>query len=381
MSYLLQLISKYNIKQLSELQNILSKEPYYIQCKIDNNYMLLMYTGFNSFKDPNAIKISTECRGIILYQNNNKIQIVCYPFDKFWNFGEKYAANIDWNTVQIQEKLDGSIIKFWKHNGILRISTNSCIDAKKASTPSGRNYFDLVIDCLTDMGTTIDNIEPYILDNHTYIFELLHKDAKIIISYDTNKLVHIGTRNNLTLEEVHHSTNILNISKPVLHNFNHITLEDIISFVNSRNFSYEGVVIVDDHYNRLKIKGKDYVTAHHLRLNVGDPYLNAIKIVLNDEISEFLVYFPDKKYLLESVHKDITAYIQTIIDLYNTLMKYSQRKDWAIEVNRKNPSLMKLIMTLYTKFQGNEIENFHEIIWNLLKEIPIQNIATILKNK
>ena len=63
--------------------------------------------GNIDFTDP----LVKECRGIIIDLKNMKV--VCFPFNKFGNYTEYYADNIDWNTARVQEKIDGSIVKLY----------------------------------------------------------------------------------------------------------------------------------------------------------------------------------------------------------------------------------------------------------------------------
>lgn len=54
------------------------------------------------FSDP----LVCEARGIIIDVVNQTV--VCRPFDKFFNVQEQYAADIDWDTARVLEKIDGS---------------------------------------------------------------------------------------------------------------------------------------------------------------------------------------------------------------------------------------------------------------------------------
>ena len=49
-----------------------------------------------------------EARGLILDQDDNW-NVVAFPYGKFFNYGEELAAEIDWDTAQVYEKLDGCI--------------------------------------------------------------------------------------------------------------------------------------------------------------------------------------------------------------------------------------------------------------------------------
>ena len=94
-----------------------------IHVKEERGYVLLIYDSKADFNNP----IVQECRGIILDDEN---QIVCCPFYKFGNFYEKYVPDIDWNSARVEEKLDGSIVKFWYDKGKWNTSSNTQIDFK-----------------------------------------------------------------------------------------------------------------------------------------------------------------------------------------------------------------------------------------------------------
>ena len=78
-----------------------------------DNLVLFTYGIGCKFDQP----FHRECRGIILDQANNW-ECVSRPYDKFYNIGEPLAAEIDWNTAVVQEKLDGcfeynQLIQIW----------------------------------------------------------------------------------------------------------------------------------------------------------------------------------------------------------------------------------------------------------------------------
>ena len=108
-------------------EKLLSEKPYSLSIKRDGEYILFMYSQVDSdFSNP----IVQECRGITFHEKTWKC--VSMRFKKFFNVQEVNASHIDWSTASVQEKLDGSLISLWYHNG-WRISTNGTIDAKKAS--------------------------------------------------------------------------------------------------------------------------------------------------------------------------------------------------------------------------------------------------------
>ena len=68
-----------------------------------------------------------EASGSIFKFVDGRAQYVCRPFDKFFNVGEVNAADIDWSTAQVREKVDGSLMKIWFDNGDWHLSTNGTL--------------------------------------------------------------------------------------------------------------------------------------------------------------------------------------------------------------------------------------------------------------
>lgn len=104
------------IKDNANWEELLTKKPYCLKIKKDEDYTILSYNQIESdFYNP----IVRECRGIIL--ENSTLTPVCVPFYKFGNYGEGYVPDIDWSSARTQEKVDGSLIKVWYHNGKWRV--------------------------------------------------------------------------------------------------------------------------------------------------------------------------------------------------------------------------------------------------------------------
>lgn len=124
--------------------------------------------------------IVQECRGIILNKEDNW-NIVCYPYNKFFNFGESNAAKLNWDSkINAYKKLDGSLINLFYYKG-WNFSTSGNPDA---SGP-----------CLNNLGRQITfhelvkelwsqhNYEyPFKIDyNRTFMFELCTPLNKIVV--------------------------------------------------------------------------------------------------------------------------------------------------------------------------------------------------------
>src|SRR5690606_13664662 len=182
------------------------------------------------------------------------------------------AVDIDWSTARVLEKLDGSLAKLWYHNGGWHVSTNGTINAHNAELPMSivdpqtgyriDNYYDLFRLALWTADINYGEFKSKLDTDYTYMFELVSPYNRVVIPYTETKLYHIGSRNNKTLKEEELD---IGIEKPKEYSLS--TLEDCLWATERMLFSEEGYVVVDNQYNRVKIKSPNYVAAHHLKNN------------------------------------------------------------------------------------------------------------------
>jgi hypothetical protein len=174
----------------------LQEKPYYITIKRKDNFLMFNYSQIESdFYNP----IVKECRGAIL--EDGTFNPVCVPFYKFGNYGEGYVDTIDWNTARVQEKVDGSLIKVWNYNNEWHVSTNGTIDSRDAELANNisdfKTYYDLFMKAKKNVNLDFNKLDK----QFTYMFELISPYNRVVVPYTEISLRHIGTRNNMTLQE------------------------------------------------------------------------------------------------------------------------------------------------------------------------------------
>jgi hypothetical protein len=315
---------------------ILTSSPYCLKIdeKTINNvdYILFKYDQIESdFSDP----IVKECRGIILRKNDWKI--VCYPFKKFFNYGEGYSDTIDFETSKVQEKVDGSIMKMWYDGNEWIISTNGKIDSTDVTCAIGKSFNELFIESLKNQ---LDNDETKYNEffetlnkhkNYTYIFEMVHPLTRVVIEYDKPDLRHIGTRNNDTYEEL--DINI-GIQKPTEYKFN--SFDDVVNMSRLLPYSKEGYVVVDANWNRVKVKSPAYLAVHHLKNNGVISARRVIDIILKGEQSEVLSIFPeftDYFNVASEIFYNFKAELEKNIDDFKN-MTFESKKGFAMVASK-----------------------------------------------
>jgi len=285
-------------KTFEEIKALVTAPPYNLIIAEYEEFYLLKYSQIESDMGQ---PLCQECRGIILRKSDHKI--VCHPFHKFFNHGEGHAAKIDWNTARVQEKIDGSLIKVWRHENDFRISSNGCIEATEAKIPNGNSLGDLFLFAAHNQELMWDKILP----DHTYMFELISPYNKGVISYPKTAIYHIGTREHSTEQEKEID---LGIQKPREYSFN--SFDDMLEASQKLPFSEEGYVVVDANYNRIKVKSPAYVAAHHLKNNGILTPKRFLAIVLDNEINEFISYFPEFEEKTTEAKEKLDAYIAQV---------------------------------------------------------------------
>jgi len=315
------------IHQNPDWEELIFKPPYHIHTKRKGSCVLFKYTqrGLDCTSDFN-IELVRECRGIILDETDN-YKPVCVPFFKFANYGEPYADDIDWPSAKIVEKIDGSLIKVWYHNSKWRVSTNGNIDASDAIVGSGGvSYFDVFEEAIIKSNFDYDKLNP----SYTYLFELISPKTQVVIPHTETKLYHIGTRNNITLQEV---DVCIDAKKPKMYPLD--SIEKVVKATEELSQYHEGFVVVDKFYHRIKVKSPLYIK---LYCTLGDCTTdrNIIDIIRSSEVDEVLNYFPEHTPIFAEIRKKLGEFIEynereiEIIKAVN----YPNRKELAERVNK-----------------------------------------------
>lgn len=232
----------------------------------DMGLVMLNYMGLDcDFSNP----LVAECRGLLLDLQEHKV--VSWAFNKFGNYHESYAADIDWKSAKAQEKLDGSIIKCYFYRREWHWATNSCSLAEDAPLNDNMNYLDL-IKMAKNYNKVKDMIEEKGNKDYTYIFELCDP-WNHVVKYPYVCLYFIGARNVVTGLEANPREVFPEMSEVAScpAQFSVSSLEDCVKAAEGLNknetVTQEGFVVVDKYFNRVKVKNMVYLFAHKMKNN------------------------------------------------------------------------------------------------------------------
>lgn len=329
------------IEQHKNWETVLCEKPYYLNITKDSyfgrNLVMFKYSQIDS---DFSIPLVKEARGLILDADTN--EIISFPFTKFFNFGETNAAEIDWKSASILEKVDGSLIKIVKIGNQLLVSTNGTIDAAKAPIAEQigcpfKTFDDIVQYCFkyaTPEGVCYMDFE----EGFTYMFELVSPYTRVVIPYKTPELYFLGLRNNLTFEEELPYSHPLALKFKTPQKFDLHTLDECIAATKQMPWDEEGYVVVDGKFNRVKVKSPSYVAAHNLKGNGVMSYARAIELVRSNEIDEICNYFEEFRSALEECKERFWKLVHETEASWNEYLKVDSelltRKDKAVWITK-----------------------------------------------
>src|SRR5579859_5396432 len=246
------------------------------------NLVLLKYDQINSPMDHPIVQ---ECRGLILDEADDW-NVVARPYDKFFNYGEPGAANIDWNTAHVQEKVDGTLCVFYHYRG-WHVATTGFPDARGRANDLPMTFHDLIWQVAHEVGLEFRS------PAHAYLFELTGPHNRVVVTHDRNRLTLLGIRHNRTgnwisLED---REQYLAGDYPIVREFPLASyMEVIATFATFSPLQQEGYVLVDGEGRRVKVKHPGYVAIHLLKASATPKrYVEVLRL---GETWELLAYFP-----------------------------------------------------------------------------------------
>lgn len=290
------------------------------------NLVLLKYDMINS---PMGDALTQQCRGIILDEADNW-KVVSYPYNKFFNYGEGHAAEIDWKSARVYEKLDGSIMTLYFYNGQWQVASNGSPDAN-GPTPYNRDktFRMLFWQTYQEMGYSLPKDT-----NMCYMFELMSPENRVVIPYKTNKLVLHGARYvtpKMAFAELDPQVIAEENGWECVKTYPLNDINSVLAMAETmKGIENEGFVVCDKNFNRLKLKVKGYLALHHLK---GTMTLRRLmEMVQSNEGEEFLAYFPEYRNEFTALRNKFEALTSKAEADYEKHKAIESQKDFAMAV-------------------------------------------------
>lgn len=323
----------------NDWKEVLAAKPYCLSISYDRDYWLFKYSLTESDL---SLPICREARGCICRKNDDGEWIcVCRSLDKFGNWGEPYAdtAKINWSAgVDVQQKVDGSIIRLFYDRHYWHVSTNGKIDAFTAEcgdTTYGGAFKMLVQEHCSwnDFLNTLDT-------RYTYWFELVSQYNPIVVHYNEFGIYYLGARDMSTMNE---DDGTIKEELSFYHgswlkfpqHYHYESLDEVVEACHHMGEDEEGYVCVsysqmeNGSFLRIKAKGDEYLRRHHLRGNGPLTVQRVVEMWEEDSIDDFLAYFPEHIKFVNVIMEEIAHLIEKAELAWDSTKGFTDRKEFA----------------------------------------------------
>lgn len=185
--------------------------------------------------------ITKIARGLILDIKERKI--VANTFPKFFNYQEvEQPPNL---PFEVYEKLDGSMISCWFHDGEWKTATKGSFNSDQAKWAKKEIHKWYM---------------PSMEHGTTYLFEAIYPENQIVVKYDYEGLVLLGAYDKNGYEIPMTGEHLTNFHQAKTYSFNSIS--DLLTRAETLPKDEEGWVLKYSDGTRLKIKGAEYRRLH-----------------------------------------------------------------------------------------------------------------------
>jgi hypothetical protein len=313
--------------------------------------------------------LAQQCRGLILSHKdglsyldqavtiNGRINydhvipgetvVIARPMDRFFNAGQGAEANIDWSKpgIKIMEKLDGSclILYYSIFSKSWHAATRSMPDADLIMDNGLFTFRTLFEKALSDsLNLTFDQFTSHLNPWLTYCFELTTPLNQIVCHYPNYSITLLAARNTCSGREFDiHNVDVYP-ETPRVKSYNFSSLQETVDWVSNQNpLEHEGVVIMDAHFNRIKVKNALYVAYSKTKDRLGASLRNCLELILAEKQDDIIGHLPpilaDNLKIMEAAVRDaFNFYNAKYLEIQHELKKSNlcTAKDFALALKR-----------------------------------------------
>lgn len=303
-----------------------------------------------------------ECRGLVLETPYRTVTpnmvvgettVLASPMRRFHNIGQDHALFKNMAApYHAYEKLDGTMcMVYFDHTlGQWCVATRSVPDADlSAGEFTFRELFWKSFQaCGGNKDWLMTNPEAQC---YTYIFELCTPENKVVIYYKEYKTVLLAVKDNKSGMEmpVEKFAQSLHVKTPNKMSFE--TMEEIVKFVNDQNgHEYEGVVVCDSAFNRIKVKNAQYCLRNKRLDLIPKTRRLALKFVLDGTDDDMLDIVPEHvKDWFNELRTNLIVLYRYMDSTYTSLREeFPERKHFAGQVFSNNMLFSGFLMARYS---------------------------------
>lgn len=326
----------------------------------------LVQFKYNQINSPMGEPIVQLCRGLILDEAADW-GVVAHGFNKFFTHAGGHAATIDWTTAKVQAKEDGSLIQLFWYGDQWNVSTSGMPDARGQVGTSGKSFKELFWETWSELGYKLPG--P-LLRNCTLMFELCTKYNRVVVQHTRPRIVLIGIRDLISGREMPIEMYNPSLGYEQAQTFPLGSLEEVLAWADTlRGIESEGAVVCDRSFNRVKVKGKDYMAVTGLIQGMNERSI--LRMVLGGKEDDVIGLFPEWKGEFAMVKGRLQELLAKCEATWAETRHIEDRKEFALKVKDLPYSSAMFMM------RGGKVGSFLE--W--AGQISIDNLMLILDLK
>lgn len=340
-------------------------------CSVGDQFFSLNYNQINSKAGP----FTSDCRGLILGVEKpltegqlsgeealGTTKIQARPMNRFFNLSDSnaYPVNFDNPNITYWNKLDGTLCIVY-FNTILNsweVATRSVPTANRTIDGFGEYTFRTLFEkaLVETCGQTFEEFTSKLSKELTYCFELTTPLNRVVVDYKEFRVHLLAYRDTETGEEYNGVQNDLH-GVPWCPQFKLSSIKEVLEFVSSQNaLEHEGVVAMDQNFNRVKIKNLAYVLYHRAKDHAANSPRAVVELILLEKLDDVLPVFGEElKARSEKIRDGLTQLISRTDWLFLQALQESckypkeeQRKQFALFAQKQKTFWTGPLFEMYT---------------------------------
>lgn len=316
----------------------------------------LAILNYNQIESPKTHEIVRECRALVL--NTEDYSLVARSFSRFYNWGEvaDEMPLFNWSKAETAEKVDGSLILFYRFGGEWRVNTRgSYADGSLFNTEWQARYHNMPQDFTWKQGILaalgikdLSELDSYLDPSLSYACEFCSLWNKVVREYVKPCVYQLSAF--CGEEEVGPQSNRLMLD---VERFPLYSADDVTDYVNNQpEATWEGCVVKDDANRRWKIKNRRYLSLHKMKGANGDALYNPsalLPFILEGEGDELLATYPEVTDCFKHYKSQVDSAYTQLEGLWHEYKDVESQKDFALSIQGKTPFTGLLFTTRKNK--------------------------------
>jgi hypothetical protein len=322
--------------------------------------------------------LACQCRGTILAALGTQhvfeldpdmvigpTDIMARTMDRFFNHGQACAAEIIFEAegTRFYEKLDGTMCALYydwlKHEW--HVSTRSIPEADLPidgfDNLTFRGLFEKAVLETTGMSFKRWVQRENLHSDMTYVFELCTPANRVVVKHEGYEIHSIAIRHRTGKEENVDDPGYGLEFVPRCRTYELNNLTDMIDFVVGRDpTEYEGIVAVDKHWNRVKVKNPGYLALSRVKDSAMKSPRSLVELCLLGKLDDALPLLPE--HIVQralKIQEALRGFIRDSEGVYAGILARAadmgldnERKAVALSVQELDPYYMPYVMMRYS---------------------------------